>query len=345
MGYGKLTTSMLAASAVAGGKRRAYWERVMSLNPIAYWPLWEAAGATADDLMNLGDGTYEGVDLGQIGIGDGNTCPLFDTDAVNIYSAALNTNFNRDKGWLMVWAKPLNVGFWTDGADHYVVDLWSVDGYLRVYKPTVSNVLRLQLNNGGTTKERVVVDRMTANWVQVFLTWDKAADEFIPYIDGSKFGPTLTGLGDWSAALNANITCLGSLRRDTKERPWSGWIAHAAIGAGSVLSAQQIQKNHDFIRPTLGIFATGDSKTAGDSWVRILCDNLVTASALGKYWAERPARFGVSGGTCATIKAYWDANIASQWQMPRHIVFNIGTNDIAALPVEATWENQLQEHD
>ena len=50
-----------------------YSEKVLALSPIAYWPLWEAAGAVAEDISGNGfDGAYTGVTLGQTGIGDGN---------------------------------------------------------------------------------------------------------------------------------------------------------------------------------------------------------------------------------------------------------------------------------
>ncbi|MFV1969356.1 MAG: hypothetical protein ACC628_28375, partial [Pirellulaceae bacterium] len=59
--------------------------------------MWEASGSISDDLSPQGnDGAYTGVTLGQPGIGDGRTCPLFDgaNDYNNIYSAALNTDFD-----------------------------------------------------------------------------------------------------------------------------------------------------------------------------------------------------------------------------------------------------------
>ena len=45
------------------------------------------------------DGAYTGVTLGQDGIGDGNTCPLFDgaNDFLDFYSAGFSSAFNGDQ--------------------------------------------------------------------------------------------------------------------------------------------------------------------------------------------------------------------------------------------------------
>jgi hypothetical protein len=54
--------------------RQEYATKVLSMRPIAYWPLWEAGGAVANDLSGNGyHGAYTQATLGQMGIGDGRT--------------------------------------------------------------------------------------------------------------------------------------------------------------------------------------------------------------------------------------------------------------------------------
>ena len=99
---------------LAGG---GYSDKVLGYSPIAYWPLWEASGATAEDISGNGfDGAYTGVTLGQEGIGDGNTCPLFDgaNDYVDIYSAGFAGALMRLRVPLTGWMKVFNAGVWTD---------------------------------------------------------------------------------------------------------------------------------------------------------------------------------------------------------------------------------------
>ena len=61
---------------------RQYFKRVLHTendNLVGYWPLREASGSTAEDESGNGcDGTYNSPTLGQDGIGDGWTVPLFE---------------------------------------------------------------------------------------------------------------------------------------------------------------------------------------------------------------------------------------------------------------------------
>ena len=100
----------------------AYYEKVLgiqSANMLAYWPVWEASGAVADNIEGTAarDGAYTGVDLGQPGIGDGNTCPWWDgaNDYCNIYSTSLRDAFNGAEGTIACWAKVNSAAVWTDG--------------------------------------------------------------------------------------------------------------------------------------------------------------------------------------------------------------------------------------
>src|SRR3972149_4677456 len=71
-----------------------YAEKVLATEPsnlLAYFICGEASGTVMQEEKNNYDGAYTGVTLGQTGIGDGNTCPLFDgaNDYGNLYTAGL----------------------------------------------------------------------------------------------------------------------------------------------------------------------------------------------------------------------------------------------------------------
>ena len=83
----------------------------------------------------------------------------------------------------------------------------------------------------------------------------------------------------------------------------------------------------------------GDSKTDDDSWVYQLLASLM--SGTGYEWSESPTRFATTGWTTANLKTYIDANLASQTGRGDKVLINIGANDLASLPVEATWKSNM----
>lgn len=90
---------------------------------------------------------------------------------------------------------------------------------------------------------------------------------------------------------------------------------------------------------TKSLFAVGDSKTAGDTWVDLLV-GLLSANDPAA-WIELTPRFGSPGYTVATTKTYVDANLASVTGTANLITINLGANDVSAMPVEANWKADL----
>ncbi len=164
-----------------------YHQRVLALDPIAYWPLDEKQGAVAHCWVNPAqNGAYTGVMLGQPGIGDGRTVPLFDglTDFVDIYTTTFRDKFaltNNDtapisEGTVMVWAKVFNVGVWTDGADRFLFRL-EVDGnnYVFCAKTITNNRLFFRYIAGGAVEDQAVDGLTTIEWMCLGVTWSKSA--------------------------------------------------------------------------------------------------------------------------------------------------------------------------
>lgn len=85
----------------------------------------------------------------------------------------------------------------------------------------------------------------------------------------------------------------------------------------------------------------GDSKTAGGLWQPVLVASLNNAGTC-KLWQERPSKIAVGG----TTVEYWATNIAtwlaSAVGTPDYVLINLGVNEMASLPAEATWENNYQ---
>ena len=230
--YKGFTKSMLRR--LLPGIVRPYYRKVWSIerdNLIAYWPLWETAGATANDISgNSADGNLVLSVVGEPGIGDGRTCPAFDgtNDYVNVYSVTLRDAFDGGEGAISAWAKVSGAGVWTDAANRVIVNL-NVDAnnFAQIYKPTANNTINGRYRAGGTI-ELVSDTTTTTDWIHLAITWSVTADAFKFFVNGNRVGAATSGLGVWAGNLGATTTCIGS--SDTvPAMVWSGWIAHVAV--------------------------------------------------------------------------------------------------------------------
>ncbi len=197
-----------------------------------------------DDVQLIGQkhGTYVGVTLGQLGIGDGLTCPLF--DGVNDYMqppAGFRAAFNPQEGTLCLWLK--NNIAWADATIRGLFRI-SIDGnnLVQIDKGG-SNIIDFYYIAGGVTN---LVQRATTEtaWSHVSLTWSTSAlptGEMKAYFGGLQVGATQTGLGVWAGVPIAFYTNIGTIT-DTPNFVWDGWIAHAcalnrAATPGEVVAA------------------------------------------------------------------------------------------------------------
>jgi len=211
---------------------RNYNLRVLKLftgNILAYWPLWEASGSVIADISGNGhNGTYADVTLGQPGIGDGHTSPLFDGAASygDVTSAGLSTLFNGAEGTLAIWAKVSAAPVWGDGAlrraIHHIVD---ASNLASIWKAAAANSLTLSYIAGGTTKEITITTTSTA-WNHYALTWSASGDQVKAYLNGAQTGSMLTGLGAWT---RADVVSLIGANSVVPANVWSGWLAHALL--------------------------------------------------------------------------------------------------------------------
>lgn len=204
---------------------------IESANLIAYWPLGEASGTNADNAEGTAarDGTYDGVTLGQTGIGDGNTAPLFDgtNDFVNIFSASLETALNGDEGTISLWCKFLNAGVLTDGAARRIFNINAgADDNLSIYKNTTDNQLIYVFEGGGTLQGQTIAVT-SIDWFHVAMSWSIANGEVKQYLNGN-LENTDGSASAWTGTFNANYVVIGA-DDVTPAQDWSGWLAHCAI--------------------------------------------------------------------------------------------------------------------
>lgn len=220
-----------------------YANRVAATNPIAYWVQGEAAGLTAVDqiLSPQQDGTYTGVTLGQPGIGDGNTCPLYDgaNDYTDIHTATFQGRFNGAEGSMMVWARMSGAGVWVDGLNHYAMHLYAdAANYVRIVKDAANNRLRWYYGAGGVAESVTLNGVNTLDWMQLGITWSASADEVRAFYNGVQTGLTQTVLGVWAGNLVAGYTLVGAYRVLPLTFVWNGYLAHAAVWDTAIAPAE-----------------------------------------------------------------------------------------------------------
>jgi hypothetical protein len=212
-------------------------------NLIGYWPMWEPSGGTAFDLSPEGnDGAYTGVTLGQAGIGDGRTCPLFDgaNDFNNIYSAPLNTDFDNGEGTANIWLKPIDANVWDDVLRR--IFYISADAENRIYaQATGAGTVNIAYEAGDVT-ENITFSPSGAEWRMWTITWSTSADggngEVKVYRDGVQEGATQAIGGTWVGSLASNNTIIGATST-TPANVWDGYLAHTALWK-TPLTAPQI---------------------------------------------------------------------------------------------------------
>lgn len=225
-----------------------YYEKVLGYGPIVYWPLWETAGAVADNLGTLGaaaDGTYVGVTLNNaIGPDGVNGCPFFDgaNDFVNIFSAAFNAAFNGATGTVVIWARVNAAAVWADGAQRYAFHIYDdATNYYKVQKVGAASTIQFQGVAGGGNATTNVNPFSDTAWFHIAITWSDGAnaDQFISYINGVQQGGASPNLNIWAGGGLSNIRTLIGAQITTPSLVWHGWLAHCAVWT-SVLTPAQI---------------------------------------------------------------------------------------------------------
>ena len=225
--------------------RSDYMARVLSVERdslIGYWVQDEAGGLVSyDSSPEKNDGVYTAVILGAAGIGDELTSASFDGAASfnNIYSAALNVDFNGSEGTLIAWARVANAGVWTDGVARAIIRTRvDANNYIDISKGAANNTITFVYIAGGVAESQTALAINSLGFVCCGITWNKAGDAVKYYINGIPSGPTDIGLGIWAGALSAIETVIGASSTFLSAL-YSGEVAHVQL-RNSVLSPAQM---------------------------------------------------------------------------------------------------------
>jgi lysophospholipase L1-like esterase len=247
------------------GKPSPLWERIQKVfgsSLIGYWPLWETAGAVAEDISgNNRDGAYTNAALADLTTQLGKA-PYFDGTAyVDISGASLTGAINGSLGSVVVVCKIPEAAF---------LDLT----YRKIFRLQADTNNRIQVEKygsnrdsiyytyraGGTmlTTEQQYISTLWAGLMVIGITWNKAADRARAFLNGAQVGADLTGLGNWAGACYANLIGVATT---APTEPWQGWIQLMALG-NAELTPANMANIASLVRRKLVVFE-GDSRTAG----------------------------------------------------------------------------------
>ena len=218
-----------------GAGAGSYLQKLLSVQPaklIAYWPLNETRGTTADNAEGTAarDGDYTGVTLADAEGPDGQPVPLFDgtNDYCDIYSDSFRDAFDGSEGTLALFAKVENAGVLSDGTNRRAMNLL-VDANNSIFcgRQSGANQINFVYEAGGVSEVNVITPGDT-DWMHLAITWSAQADEVKFYYKGAQSGTTATGLGTWAGDLISSATLLGAATT-VPGFVWQGWLAHAAV--------------------------------------------------------------------------------------------------------------------
>lgn len=206
---------------------------------VAYWPLSELSGSVADNLEGTAarDGAYTGVTLGQPGIGDGGTCPLF--DGINDYVSVILASgvFPLAEGTFMIWAKVYDASVWTDATyRHAFTAEYSSKNVSNIHKLSNNNQLLWyrKANDNLDSRQAGYTD---VDWMFLLYTFSVANNQFIAYKDGVQVGAIVTDVA--ARVEGATGTFIGS--KNASAYFWYGWLAHALVANRPLVAAEALE--------------------------------------------------------------------------------------------------------
>src|SRR5438132_757282 len=222
--------ALMLLPAIGRGAPPSYEARVRADNPIGYWRLGEAPGATtaADISGNGNNGAYSGgITLGQPGFHDGDTAALFDGRSGRIVV--------RDSGTLSPQNISMEAKIGWAGPNEFqqrILEKSSPDGFQSHYGLSILNDgrVRVELRTGvGASTDPVCAARnlVCANSIAVVArtvethivaTWDGKTIRI--YLNGVL--DSETGSGDRAGAIQRTSTDLAIGNQVSRDRPFNG---------------------------------------------------------------------------------------------------------------------------
>ena len=140
--------------------------------------------------------------------------------------------FKGSAGTVIAAAQVDELGIWTDGIDHTVIQIAAdVNNVIHLRKVAADNTFAFLYNAGGTAEVQLTAGLTSVGLVVYGMTWDISAGangEVRYYIDGIASGATDTALGTWIGDLDDTLTLIGA-SSTVPTTVWAGGIGLNAI--------------------------------------------------------------------------------------------------------------------
>jgi hypothetical protein len=217
--------AMTGLSGLSGIIQNEYVSRLLDTGPFAGWIMGEPFGSGDRSIDQINspaqDGTYQGVTLGEDGIGDGNTCIQLDgvLDYNNINSPTARAVFNGDEGSALIWGR---TSAWEDGAERRLLVVSGPGAFVILRKNVALNSFSYLYDDAVSTKARTIT-LSTTDWFSALLTWSATANETIAYLNSVQQGAILACAG-WGAIV-PNTMLIGA-GTTAPALVWDGLAAH-----------------------------------------------------------------------------------------------------------------------
>lgn len=212
----------------AGGL--SYMDRIMKSGPVSYWPLNEQNGNVAVNLVDYAmNGVHNDVNLGYPGIGDGETCPLYDTSYTTLYTTMFKNIWPGTLGSAFAWVKVLDPDYWINSSAEWAWRIATSNAtYIAVSNP-INNQLAIHYLHAGSQSANYSPMYPSTDWNFMGATWSYAANEIKYYYQGVQLSTTKECPGEWTYDIIASKTLIGGAVYAPVTSPWHGCVAHLAI--------------------------------------------------------------------------------------------------------------------
>lgn len=255
-------TARLVATIPNTGYTNAYMDFMQSLSPInsritvqftyaekvapgqiQSLPLNELSGSVAYDISpESNNGTYHNVTLSAADSPiTTDRMPFFGTNGyIDLYSSALNSDFNGNIGSIAFFIQALNLGVWSDLDFMGLLSLMA-DGdsnLVSIYKTNVTNLIIVEYISGGFANSTAIEIVPTISPIHIALTWVNASSRINTYVNGELRVSNAWNPGLWEGNLDPTLCLLG--KNDFLGFVgWEGYISQYRL-YNRELSAQEV---------------------------------------------------------------------------------------------------------
>ena len=139
----------------------------------------------------------------------------------------------------VIVARASAAGVWTDSTYRRILTLLvDADNAVVLAKTTTDNQLAW-VYEANTIVEQEVSTAMGGSvaWFSAGITWSKAAEAVVYYLNGASVGTPDAALGVWAGVLDLERTAIGT-SRTTGTDLWSGYLGQVAIWASPLTPSE-----------------------------------------------------------------------------------------------------------